>query len=120
MNQQLKISSAIIHVLAFTCAVLLITNRTYGYPTAIRIGFYIFGATALILGFINSKNDPKQDFNPLFWIGTLVIFIGIVLKTSDLPFAYYIIIGGGLLTGASYLFNPFNPKKEDDSELLDS
>lgn len=120
MNLSLKTLSTIINAIAFVCAVLLIVNKTYGYQKEIRIGFYLFGAAALIVGFFNAKNDEKQAFNPLFWIGTLVLFIGLVIKTSNLPYAYFVLIAGGFITGASYMFNPFTSKVDDDSDLLDN
>jgi hypothetical protein len=120
MNQLLKKASISFNIIAFVLAAMLIVNRTYGFQKEIKIGFYIFGAIALILSFINAKNDQEQTFNPLFWIGTLVIFIGLVFKTANLPYSYYIIIGGGLITGISYLFNPMSTKKEENSDLLDN
>lgn len=120
-SSSLKSISYFIYLIAFGCGVLLLTNRTFGYGTAIRMSFYIFGAIALLISFINSKmNADKSEFNILFWMGSLILFIGLVLKTLHLQFYLYVVILGMAFTAISYFFNPNGISGKKDDSLLDN
>ncbi len=116
----LKRIASIVYAIAFGCAFLLLINRTYGFGNFIRITFYISGAAGLIMNFIIARLDEtKSEFNLLFWLGSLLLFLGLVAKTYYLPFDLYFVFGGMGLTGISYFFNPFSKESKDESELLD-
>ncbi|AEA42714.1 hypothetical protein [Fluviicola taffensis] len=121
--KQIKILSNIFYILGIICAILLFTHNTHGFFTAIRIGFYVFGGAGLVLSLLQFTfitEDKWEDFNLLFWIGSLVVFIGFVAKTTHLKYATHILIVGLAITGISYFVNPFKKDKTDEDELLDN
>lgn len=121
--KQLKTISNICYILGMVCAILLYTHQTLGIPGAIRIGFYVFGGTGLILSLLQFRFIPEdkwEDFNLLFWIGSLVIFIGFVAQTMYLRYTTYILLAGFAITGFSFFVNPFRKDKDEEDELLDN
>lgn len=120
MQLNVKQVSNVLFALAFVGAILMLTGKTYGYRTMIQSVFYVAGACALILSLLASRMDSyKDDFNVLFWIGSLIVFIGLIMKTYYLPFHNYVMIGGMGISALSYFINPFQQKQESDDELLD-
>lgn len=119
---QIKQLSNLAFGIAFICAVFMITGKTYGYRSQVHITFFVAGALGLILSLIASRMESyKDDFNVLFWIGNLMLFIGLILKTYYLPHSTLVMIIGMSVSGLSYFFNPFdNSKPEADDELLDN
>jgi len=118
----LKLYSTVFFAIAFLCAVFMLTERTYGYRTEIQTVFFISGAAALIISLISSRQEAnKEDFNILFWLGNLIVFIGLLFKTYYLPYGLYVIFLGIGITAISYFVNPFSHAKdrEQDDELLD-
>jgi heme/copper-type cytochrome/quinol oxidase subunit 4 len=111
-------------VLAFICAVVVFSG--YGSQLLSRqhakIGMIIFGAIGLFMNLLSFKyQQENENYNILFWIGSIVIFFGLILRIERLPFSQYVIIAGTLLSGISFFFNPFstsNRKSKDD--LLDN
>jgi hypothetical protein len=120
--QQLKQISGLINVLAFVCAVALLTNYTYGFIGLLKLGFYAFGFGSLIIGFILAKNDPDKSnlINPLFWIGICLLFLGLIIRINLWPYSTFVILPGALFSGLSYFFNPNKGHKPDSDDLLDS
>ncbi|WP_343636874.1 hypothetical protein [Fluviicola sp.] len=121
--KQLKAISNICYILGMACAVLLYTQNTFGVHSAIRIGFYVFGGTGLLLSLLQFRFIPEdkwEDFNLLFWIGSLVIFIGFVFQTMHLRHFTYILIAGFAITGFSFFVNPFKKDKDEEDDLLDN
>lgn len=107
--------------ISFICAIFMLTDRTYGFRSQIHIVFFITGALGLILSLVASRLDSyKDDFNVLFWLGNLILFIGLVLKTYYLPYSTVMMLVGMAISFLSYFFNPFDNKPEADDELLDS
>lgn len=121
MRFTIKQISNALFLVAFLCAILMLTRNTFGYRPAIQIAFFVTGACALLLSLIASRMEAyKEDFNVLFWIGSLVIFIGLLMKMYYLPYDMYVTIGGMAISGLSFFINPFSPdKKETDDEILD-
>ena len=123
LAKQLKAISNICYILGMVCAVLLYTHHTLGAPGAIRIGFYVFGGAGLLLSLLQFRFIPEEkweDFNLLFWIGSLVIFIGFVIQTLHLRYATYILIAGFAVTGFSFFVNPFRKDKDEEDNILDN
>lgn len=113
--------SNILFGVAFICAALMITEKTYGYRSLIHIIFYVSGASALLLSLLSSRQEAyKDDFNLLFWLGSLIVFIALLFKTYHLPYWLYVMIAGMGISGLSFFINPFSNKDSDqDDELLD-
>lgn len=121
--KQLKSISNISYILGIVCAVLIYTHNTLGYPTALRIGFYVFGGLGLLLSLLQFRFIPEdkwEEFNMLFWIGSVVVFIGFVFQTLHLKYSTYILIAGLTITGISYFINPFRKSKDEEDEILDN
>lgn len=123
MKVSLKSVSTILFFAGFLCAILLITHKTFGFDAVLKIGFYVGGGLGLILNlYLARPGQPEaKDFNLLFWIGTVLIYLGLLFRLLYLPFDTYIIIGGVGVTGVSYFYNPFAQDSEaDNEELLDN
>ena len=121
MKLNIKQLSNLLFALSFLCAIPLFTGKSYGYRTEIQLVFFLAGAFALILSLIASRMESyKDDFNILFWIGSLVLFIGLILRTYYLPYDTYVIIGGMGISGLSYFINPFQSDNKPNDELLDN
>jgi hypothetical protein len=123
LAKQIKTISTICYLLGMLCAVLLYTHHTFGAPSAVRIGFYVFGGAGLILSLLQFRflpEDKWEDFNLLFWIGSLVLFIGFVIQTMRLHYSTYILIAGLAITGFSFFVNPFKRDEDQEDDLLDN
>lgn len=123
LAKQLKNISTICYIIGMVCAVLLYSRNTFGITNAIRIGFYVFGGLGLLLSLLQFRFIPEdkwEEFNLLFWIGSLVVFIGFVTQTMRLNYSSYILILGLAITGFSYFVNPFKRDKDEEDELLDN
>ena len=120
--KQLKNISTICYLLGMICAVLMYTHNTFGYYSSIRIGFYVFGGAGLILSLLQFSFIPeekREEFNLIFWIGSLVIFLGFVAQTIHLKYSSHVLILGIAITGLSFFVNPFKKDTDQDEELLD-
>ena len=110
--------------LAFVSAVMLITGKTYGYQSSLRNVLYISGALGIILQLYFSVFIEKfKEFNLLFWIGTVVIFIAVIMKTLNMNYFHVALLAGAGITGLSYFINPFDKKDDEQDQkdqLLDS
>ncbi|WP_343606973.1 hypothetical protein [Fluviicola sp.] len=121
--KQLKSIANVSYLLGITCAVLLYTQNTFGYISAVKTGFYFFGGLGLVLSLLQFRflpEDKWEDFNLLFWVGSAIIFIGFMFQTMYIKYASQIIIAGLAITGLSYFFNPFRKNKDEDNDLLDN
>ena len=122
--QVIKIIFNLSLAVAFISAIFLITGKTYGYAPILRNVLYVFGGLGLILHLYYSIFVEKnKEFNLLFWIGTVMIFIAVIMKTLSISYFQIALLIGAGITGLSYFINPFY-KKDDEEEqkdqLLDS
>jgi uncharacterized membrane protein YhaH (DUF805 family) len=83
--------------------------------------FLVLGGLALLLNLISfrfGKHDPS--FSLFYWLGTVVLFIGLMHMMLHWPFAQYILIAGMLMVGISFFVpnGTIDPNKKDN-ELLD-
>jgi len=108
---------------AFLMALVMFTG--YGSqwvaPQNAKMVFLVMGGLALVLNLISfrfGKHDPS--FSLFYWLGTVVLFIGLMHMILHWPYAYFILIAGMIMVGISF----FIPKgtieaTETDNELLD-
>lgn len=122
--QVIKIIFNLSLALAFVTAALLITGNSFGFRDEMRFTLYLSGGMGIVLQLYYSLFVEKnKQFNLLFWLGTVVIFLAVIMKT--LNFSYYqvaLLVGAGV-TGISYFYNPFDNSDSEDEEkdkLLDS
>lgn len=117
---QLKQISNTLFAIAFLCAVPMLLGKTYGYRTLIHTIFFISGAIALVLSLVAARSEQvRQEFNIVFWIGNLLAFIGLIMKTYYLPYHDFVALGGVVISGISFFYNPFRRERGHDDELLD-
>ena len=116
-----KLISNILFALSFLLAILLFTDNTFGYKLLIRGAFLATGGIALLLSLVASRTaGSKNEFNLLFWIGSLVIYIGFVMRFQHFPGSEYPLIGGLAISAISNFYNPFLQQKNKDEDLLDN
>lgn len=86
-----------------------------------KIGMILFGAIAILINLISFRFDSSSENNPFFWVGSVGIFVGLILKMYQIHYNSILIIVGILISGFSYFFNPIGNKnyKDKDDELLD-
>lgn len=119
----LKRIAAVFFAIAFLMAIVLFTRVGAEYiPLSIaRIVFIVSGAIALVLNlfsFQSGKHNPT--FNLVFWLGSIVLFVGLIFQVMHWPYSRYIIIGGLGITGISYFLGPtLITGKSDNSDVLD-
>lgn len=111
--------SSVLYLIGFICAALMLGNKTFGYRSAINIVFYIAGAAALAFSLLATRFEEKNEFNVLSWLGTLLVFLSLLLKNFYIPYWMYLLIGGLGVTGLSYFFNPAKKEENDEDQLLD-
>ncbi|MGV3630725.1 MAG: hypothetical protein ACO1O6_05950 [Bacteroidota bacterium] len=114
---------AICFALAFILAIGVFTNYFSAFiskPNA-KIGIIICGGIALLMNLLAFRYDPNSESNNLvFWLGTVIIFIGLIFKIQNRHYDQYILIAGIFVVALSYFFNPFKKSEEPDDDLLDN
>jgi hypothetical protein len=86
--------------------------------STMKILFYLFGGLGIFLNLLQVKEEGLENFNLLHWIGTLLVFIGLIGKISHFSELIWLTYGGLIVIGVSYFYNPFN-KKNSNSDILD-
>lgn len=119
----LKRIAAICFGISFLMAIVLFTNIGANLiPKSIaKLVFLIVGASAILLNLLSFRFG-KQDvnFNFFYWLGSLIVFIGLAAMIMHWPFAFYIIIGGMTIVGVSFIYNPkIDGSTSEKSDLLD-
>ena len=105
--------------LAFIMALVIFggVGRQYiSVPTA-RIIFMACGAIGLVLNlmtFQSGKNSPL--FNFLYWIGSIVLFVGLIFLQMHFPYGFYIIVAGLTILGLSFVLPPSLLEKDEKRE----
>lgn len=105
--------------LAFLMALVLFGNvgRQYISLTTAKIIFMAAGAIGLVLNlltFQSGKNSPL--FNFLYWIGSIVLFVGLVFLQMRFPYGFYIIVAGLIILGLSFVLPTSILEKEEKRE----
>lgn len=114
---------SVFFAIAFLMAIVVFTN--YGakiIPRDIaKIGMILSGGIALLMNLISFRFDKSSENNPIYWIGSVGVFVGLIMKINRFPYNQYILIAGILLIGFSFFYNPFakNNITTKDDELLD-
>ena len=117
-----KIGS-ICFAIAFILAMAVFTDIFSGIISKAnaKYGIIIFGAIAMLMNLLSFRFDSdSENNNPIFWVGSVLVFIGLIFKMQHWPFDQYVLIAGIFVVGLSYFFNPFKRSEEKDDELLDS
>ena len=117
----LKRIASFFFALAFLMAIVLFTgtgSQYIGASTA-KIIFLGAGGIGLVLNLISFRfGRHSEGFNLFFWIGSIVIFVGLTSMMLSFPYSMVLLIIGMTIVGFSFIYNP-SLKEEDDDELLD-
>lgn len=108
---------------AFLLAIVVFTN--YGaqiIPRSLaKIGMIVFGGIALLMNLVSFRYDKSSENNPVYWIGSVGIFAGLILKMNRIQYNQFLLFAGIFIVGLSFFYNPFAKKNanQNDDELLD-
>lgn len=84
-----------------------------------KYGIIVFGGIALLMNLLSFKYDQNSENNNIvFWIGSVIVFVGLIFKIQNFPYNQVLLVIGILIVGLSYFFNPFKNKEKND-DLLD-
>ena len=119
----LKRIAGICFGVSFLMAIVLFTNIGIGiFPKSVaKIIFLIVGSIALLLNLLSFRfGKHDANFNFFYWLGSVIVFIGLIFLLMYWPFPYYVIIGGMAIVGFSFIYNPkIDGTNSDKSDLLD-
>lgn len=124
MLEIFKRIAGVAFALSFLMAIVLFADvgRQYISLITAKYTFISAGAVALLfnlLSFQSGKHNPIFSF--VYWVGSLIVFTGLVFFIMRWPFGVYILTGGLVILGGSLLLSP-NRKEMDKSsdDILDS
>jgi hypothetical protein len=105
----IKRISSICFAVAFLMAIVLFARVGTDYISlsTARIIFMISGASALVMNlfsFQSSKQNPV--FTLVFWLGSIVLFVGLIFQFQHWPYHQIIVISGLAITGISFFLSP--------------
>lgn len=89
-------------------------------PTA-RTIFMVSGGIALFLNLISFQSSKQNTiYSLIYWIGTIVLFVGLLFFMMHWPYSKYIITIGLAISGISFFVSSDSDiQTKKDSELLD-
>lgn len=114
--------AAICFAISFAMMILMYVHSSL-IPFFIAKKLFLFcGIIALFFNLLSYKDEKnKEDFNLLFWIGTIILFLGLYFKIAHWPFSMKIIFVGITVTGISFFYSPnLKNKKSESSDILDN
>ncbi|MBL4861590.1 MAG: hypothetical protein JKY09_01040 [Crocinitomicaceae bacterium] len=120
----LKKIAGIAFAIAFLMAIVLFTNIGHQYISIAnaKIIFIGAGAVGLLLNLITFQSGKHNAvFNFIYWIGSIILFVGLVFLLMRWPNGFYILVAGVITLGVSILLpTDWITPKSDDSDLLDN
>lgn len=105
----LKRIAAICFALAFLMAIVLFTGTGSQYiPRLIaKFIFLAAGASGLMLNLLSFRFGKHDiSFNFFYWLGSIVLFIGLTFMILHWPYGMYLVMGGMAIVGLSFFVNP--------------
>lgn len=119
----LKKIAGIAFILSFLMAIVLFTGIGVKYVdlSTAKYIFIITGAIGLLLNLLSFQHGKHSSgFSFVYWMGSIVLFVGLTFLIMDWPYGFYIIVGGLIILGISF-FVPESllTEREDQSENLD-
>jgi len=124
LNQYLTRAAGIAFGISFLMALVLfgdIGRSIISAPIAKAV-FIACGGIGLVLNVITFQSGKFHPlYNLFYWLGSTVVFIGLVFLLMHWPYAKWILIAGMLGVGASFFLpKHLTEKPAEDSELLDN
>lgn len=119
----LKKIAGISFIISFLMALVLfggIGSNIVDRMTAKSI-FLIAGAIGLLLNFISFRfGKGDVNFNFFYWLGSLVVFVGLTFLIMHWKYGLYIVMGGTVMVGVSFFYNPkIDNDNSSKDDLLD-
>lgn len=123
MEKKLKLAANSCYIIGMIAAVMLLTHNTYGFYLPLKIIFFLAGALGLFLSLLqfrfHNNENSDNDFNLLYWLGSVAIFLGFIFQLNNSPLYKYILFAGLAIVGASFFIDPFKKQKSNSDDLLD-
>lgn len=115
--------AAICFAIAFLMAIVMYTHigtRFISEATA-RIIFLSLGGIGLLLNLLTFRlGKGDTNFNFFYWIGSIILFVGLAFMSMQKKYGFYIMIGGMLILGISFFYNPkIDDDESSQNDLLD-
>jgi len=114
--------SGVAFVIAFLMAIVLFEGIGWQYisVSTAKIVFLVSGAIGLLFNLLSFQSEKSSVvYNFFFWFGSILLFIGLTFKIMHWSFASYLIIGGLIVIGVSFVLPSDAGKKEKSEDLLD-
>lgn len=102
--------------LAFLMAIVMYTRvgSQYISISTARILFLSLGGIGLLLNLLTYKlGKGDSNFNFFYWIGSVILFIGLTFMSLHRSYGFYIVIAGMVILGISFFYTP---KIDDDDD----
>lgn len=119
---KIKHISSFCFIIAFLMSIVLFggIGEKIISPFKAKYIFIISGILGMILNLISYKTGKdKKEFNFWFWLGSIIISIGLMFKMMNWPYSLILIIIGGGIAGFSFFYSPILDSEKEDSGLLD-
>ena len=119
----IKRIASICFAIAFLMEIVLFARVGTNYISisTARIIFMIAGASALVLNLFSFQSNKQNPvFTLVFWLGSVVLFVGLIFQFKHWPYHKAIVIVGLAITGISFFLSPsLLTGKSDTSDVLD-
>ena len=119
----IKRIAGISFAVAFLMSLVLFANvgRQYISIYTAKMIFIAAGAIGLFLNLLTFQSGKNSAiFNFSYWVGSIVLFTGLVFLQFRLPYGFQIIVVGLILLGLSFILPTRLLEKKDDSDILDT
>ena len=118
----LKRIAAICFAIAFIMAIVMFTGLGSELITRsfAKVIFLIVGACGLLLNLLSFRSGKHSaGFNLIYWLGSIVLFIGLTFLIMHWPYGFYIVLAGMATVGISFFYSPNLDEKGKSDDLLD-
>lgn len=120
----LKRIASIAFALAFLMAINIFAGvgREYLSLQHARLLFMIFGGIALALNLFSFQSGKNSAlFNFLYWAGSIVAFVGLILHQFHFPHSLIVVISGMVILGISFVLPEGLARldKQKESDIID-
>lgn len=124
LNQYLTRAAGISFGISFVMALVLFGDfgRSLVSVSTAKLIFIACGGIGLVLNVITFQSGKYHPlYNLFYWLGSTVVFIGLVFLLMHWPFAEWLLVAGMISVGASFFLpKHMTEKRNEDSELLDN
>ncbi|MFN5149806.1 MAG: hypothetical protein ACK46O_06915 [Flavobacteriia bacterium] len=119
----LKRIAAICFAIAFLMAIVMFTGVGSDLisRSVAKLIFLIVGACGLLLNLFSFRlGKHRAEFNFFYWLGSLVLFTGLIFMIMHWPYGFLIVLAGMATVGVSFFYNPGIEESKEREDLLDN